>query len=122
MANAYSTSENQWIWICFHTEALPLEIIRLAINTKHNTSIEINWRHATGHKLVRVSYRDFYKQPRTTALEFLTIISYDRKWIIPNYAIDANRSFIVTKQREILPKKYGGNIWEDESGINHYRW
>jgi uncharacterized membrane protein len=120
VANAYSTSENQWIWICFHTEVLSLEIIRLAINTERNDSIETNWKHVTRHKLVRVSYHDVYKQRRHTASEFLTIISHDRKWIIPNYVIEANRSFIVTRQREIVPQKYGGNLWEDESGINHY--
>jgi uncharacterized membrane protein len=121
VANAYSTSEDQWIWICFHTTVLSLEIIRLAISAEHNASIEANWKHVTCHKLVRVSYHGFRKQLRTAASEFLTTISHDRKWIIPNYVIEANRSFIVTRQREIMSQKYGGKLWEDERGINHYQ-
>jgi len=121
VANAHSTSEDEWIWICFHTNVLSLEIIRSAITMKPNNSIEDNWKHETSHKLLKVSYHKSHKQTRSTAWEYLTIISHDQRWLIPNYVIDANRSFIVTRQRKIMPQKYGGNIWEDENGINHYQ-
>ena len=120
VANGYSTSENQWIYICFHIKTLSLETIRPAIEKQHNLSIEDHWKNVTHYKLLKVLYRTVYRQKRSTAFEFLTIISQDRKWLIPNYKIEANRSFIVTRERKVIPQIYGGNLWTDENGHKHY--
>lgn len=120
VANGYSNSKNQWIYICFHTEILSLETIRLAIDNQLNLSVEDAWENVTHRKLFKVSYRTVHSQKRSTPSEFLTIISQDRKWLIPNYKIEANRSFIVTKERKIMPQIYGGDLWTDENGLNHY--
>lgn len=120
VANGYSISKNEWIYICFHTKVLSLDILRSAIENQPNISIENHWKDVINYELFKVGYRTVHKQKRSTSFEFLTIISQNRKWLIPNYQIDANRSFIITKERKIMPQIYGGNLWTDENGLNHY--
>ncbi|CAF1238145.1 unnamed protein product [Adineta ricciae] len=78
VANGYSLSENQWIYVCFHVEVLSLEKIRLAIKQQFNISMEDHWKDVTNYKLHKVMYRSVHKQQRSTSFEFLTIISQDR--------------------------------------------
>ncbi len=120
VANAYSTSQNEWIWICFHTTKLPLQSIQLAINMQPGASIETEWQRVTGYALMRIPYQGVHKKRRSQAWEHFTIISHDGTFLSHNYGIEANRSFIITRQGEIKAQKYGGNLWEDESGRNHY--
>ena len=121
VANAYSRNENEWIWVCFHTEKLSVESINLAVNKEDGASIEANLAKSTNHAWVRVPYRDVHKKRRNTCWEYLTVISHNGKVLIAhNYEIEANRSFIVTKQGGLKTQKYGGDVWEDERGNNHY--
>ena len=120
VANAFSTSEDQWIWICFHTEQLSSKTIKLAISTENNVSIGSNWTNVTRYALMRVPYRQIHRQQRFNAWEHLTVISLDGNLLTSNYVIEANCSFIVTKEGGIKAQMYGGNLWVDISGRNHY--
>lgn len=120
VANAYSTRENEWIWICFHKDCLALDKIKLAVNSSSEVSIEAELKALTSDEWVRVPYRDFHKKTRNTAWIHLTVISHDGKILLQNYEIEANRSFIITKTGSTRAQKYGGNLWEDEYQRNHY--
>ena len=120
VANAFSTSEDQWIWICFHRDRFSSQNILEAINTKRDASIGSRWKNVTDYELMRVPYRQVHRQERSEAWERLTVISNDATLLTCNFLIQANRSFIVTRVGGIKAQMYGGNLWEDESRKNHY--
>ena len=72
---------------------------------------------------VLIPYGDFHKKQRNTAYEFMTIVVIKKDEsnvkICDNYRIDANRSFIITKDGGIKPQMYGGDLWTDEFDVDH---
>jgi hypothetical protein len=117
VANAYYPSKGKWIWIWFHTEELSSEIINLATSTERNVSMG---RNVTPYELMKVPFGKVHKQQRYYAWERLTVISHDGELQISNYLLAANHSVIVTKEGGIERQKYGGNLWVDDNGRNHY--
>lgn len=119
VANAFSTSENEWIWIWFHTKPLPTSVICATLDARSDASEENRWRTMTNYQLIRVPYQKVHRQQRSSAWEYLTVISHEKQLIASNYEIEANASFMVTRDGGIIPQQYGGDLWIDRNGTNH---
>ena len=119
VANTFSTSKNEWIWIWSHTKPLPTSVICATLDANSDASEENGWRTVTNYQLIRVPYQQVHRQQRSSAWEYLTVISHEKQMIVSNYEIEANASFIVTREGGIIPQQYGGDLWIDRHGTNH---
>ena len=112
----------KYIEFLIHTDELTIEDIKLGLEMQDKLSpnASLNIKNKTIDSSAKIPYKDYHKQKRNNAWDSITIVSHDSKILVKNYKIQSNRSFIMTKGGGIKPQKYGGNIWEDESGVNHY--
>jgi hypothetical protein len=94
--------------------------MKKGINAEGSMSAESIWKSTMHKELIRIPYRDFHQKRRDTKVEYLTVISHKGTVLVDNYKILANRSFIITNNGSIKPQKYGGGLWIDEWGTNHY--
>ncbi len=121
VANAYTGTD--FVWLLFNSTETDYEIeITIAkpptatVRTKATKDI---------YEEIRVPKFDYHKKRRNQSTEYLTVFTYNRDgstfYICKNYKILANRSFIITNNGSIKESVYGGSIWEEINGVNHYR-
>lgn len=121
VANAYSNAE--YIWLVFNSTETDYEV-EFALSAKPSAIIKTK----NGKEIqeeIRVSKFDYHKKRRNDATEYLTAFTYNEDktvfYICKNFKILANRSFIITSKGTIKESVYGGSIWEQENGVNHYK-
>ena len=122
VANAYPSAK--YVWLLFHNKTLTLTNVSLSGSAREfDIKIDTKVENEKVTEKVRIPYKDFHKKQRKTSDEYITILAKDKDGedvkICENYCIGANRSFIITKEGGLKPQKYGGDIWTDESGVNH---
>ncbi|CAG0879060.1 unnamed protein product [Darwinula stevensoni] len=127
VANAYSRSKDERLWLCYQTEELELKALQLELKALQISAaasgepiLKADWQKSTKSSWQSIAYRDFVKIRRNNAFCYLTVVTHDNKLLFQNHEVDANRSIIIDSNGTIKPQKYGGPIWEDEGGKNHY--
>ena len=86
----------------------PIENLSAIIKMKFN---RISW-----DLKFNLADRAFHQYRRRNSMEYMTVIEESGNVICENYPVEANRSFIVTKDG-IKPQKYGSsNFFEDTRG------
>lgn len=137
VANAYSKAEDQWVWLCIHAKSMTTESITrsLQINAgiqsgrpiaEMNLNQEENLRNVNEDDWSKIPYRDYLKKQRTHVYDRMTVVDHEGKLVCKNYVIEANRSYIITKEGGIKLQQYNrkheNSPWEDDSGKMHNWW
>ncbi|UJR19299.1 hypothetical protein I4U23_022428 [Adineta vaga] len=101
VANAYSTSEGQFVWLLIYTDDIELSKLNLTFSTTGTGSLSLTVEPASECTVLRIPYKKFHKYERTRCRERISIISHTQEILVVNYEIPANHSFIITRQGQI---------------------
>ena len=81
-----------------------------------SAQIQINFNRISWDFKFHLANRGFHQYRRRYTMEYMTIIDKSGIVLCENYPVEANRSFIITKDG-IKPQKYGSsNFFEDTRG------
>ena len=121
VANAYSTERDRFVRFTWSTTRLEADKIEAALNpTDLKVSLETRWQRVSNAQLLRIPYGRYHKQERRETYAYMTLISDDEVLLTSNYEIGANKSYILTKEGQVVRQKYGSsNLFEDECGYDH---
>jgi hypothetical protein len=111
VANAYGSK----IFVSFSGSEIIIDNVKFKTDLKHS-GIEVALGRINFTSTVQIGYKDYHQYRRGNAWEYMTVVDTAGNFICQNYAIAANRSFIVIKEG-IKPQKYGSsNFFEDTRG------